>query len=316
MNYMGEQYEAILMDFLSYNSAIAHSKSARKADNKRLELIQTVKNAKQKISAMPAYEGDKSLRDSAVAFLNISYLILTDDYGKIINLEDVAEQSYDAMEAYLLARDMAGKKLDEASDRLNETEKKFAAAHNVNLVDTTSDLEVKAKKAGEVNDYYRVIYLIFFKSYKQEAYLLDAINAKNINAIEQNRNTLLKYSEEGLTKLQTLAPYTNDKSLILSCQQMLQFYQKECKEKIQVYTDYFLKQENFNKIKKAFDAKKEADRKQEVVDQYKQAVKDLNAAATLYNNNNNQVNSSRSTLIDNWNKSVDTFLQKHTPKYK
>src|SRR6478736_4270514 len=97
ITYISEQYRGITEDFWSYTSAVAHGKSARKVENRRSELLKTVKDASKKISTMPAYKGDQSLRDSAVTYLNLTYHILNDDYGKIINLEEVAEQSYDAM---------------------------------------------------------------------------------------------------------------------------------------------------------------------------------------------------------------------------
>jgi hypothetical protein len=44
---------------------------------------------------MPALGGKTEYRDSVVAFLNLNYLVLNGDYDKIVNMEDIAEQSYD-----------------------------------------------------------------------------------------------------------------------------------------------------------------------------------------------------------------------------
>jgi hypothetical protein len=317
MNYMGQQYRKITEDFWSYSSAVAHGKSARKVENRRQSLLQTVKDAQKKIAEMPPYSSDKSLRDSASAFLKISYHVLNDDYGKIINMEEVSEQSYDAMEAYLLAQDLANAKLKEAGDRLNLTEKEFAANHKVNLVDNEKDaLDLKVKEANKVAAYHRIVYLIFFKSYKQELYLMDALNKKNIAGIEQNRNTLLKYTEEGISKLDTMKAYNGDKSLIVACRQVLDFYKKECKEKFDVVTNFLLKEENFQKTKKAFEAKKESERKQDDVDQYNKSIKEFNQGVSEYNGVNNELNQNRKTVLDNYNKTSSTFLDKHTPKYK
>ena len=51
----------ITEDYLSYTSAVAHGKTARKIEKRRLELVNSVKEAKRKIAAMPAFQGDKSL---------------------------------------------------------------------------------------------------------------------------------------------------------------------------------------------------------------------------------------------------------------
>ena len=71
--------------------------------------------AKNNIAKMPDFEGDKSLRDSTVSYLSLCYNVLNEDYSKILDLEEIAEQSFDLMEAYLLAQQKAGEKLDEAS---------------------------------------------------------------------------------------------------------------------------------------------------------------------------------------------------------
>ncbi|MFN3402692.1 MAG: hypothetical protein ACK40G_01275 [Cytophagaceae bacterium] len=316
MTYMSQQHREIMKDYMSYSSAVAHGKSARKVENKRQALLSTCKDAIKKISAMPPYNNDKSLRDSAVSFLKITYHVLNDDYAKIINMEEVAEQSYDAMEAYLLAQDLANDKLEEANKRLEITEKAFAASHNVTLIDGGNDeLAKKVKITSQVNAYHRVVYLIFFKSYKQELYLWDAVSKKNVNAVEQNKNTLLKFAEEGLAKLDTMKGYNNDRSLVNACKQVLEFYKNEV-SKINTVSNYFLKEENFQKIKKSFDSKKESERTQSDVDQFNKAVNEFNTAVNEYNTNNTSLDANRKKVIENWNKSSSGFMDKHVPKYR
>ncbi|MDO1448270.1 hypothetical protein Q0590_18490 [Rhodocytophaga aerolata] len=315
MSYIGDQQREIMKDFMSYTSAVAHGKSARKVESRRQELMKTMTDSRRKIASMAPYEGDKSLRDSTAKFLLTSYHVLNDDYGKIMNLEEVAEQSYDAMEAYLLAQKIAEDKIKEASNSLKTLEKEFAGKHHVNLVETKDELSEKVKIAGKVTAYNNMVYLVFFKSYKQELYLMDAIQKKNINGIEQNKSTLHKYAQEGLAKLDTMAAFNGDRTLLTACRQMLEFYRDEC-GKIAPITEYYLKEENFTKIKKAFEAKREKDRTQADVNQYNQAINELNTSVNSFNTANNQLNKSRSQLIDNWNKVSANFSDKHTPKYK
>jgi hypothetical protein len=279
-------------------------------------MLQTVTDARKKIASLPPYQGDKSLRDSSARFLLSYYHILNDDYGKIVNLEEVAEQSYDAMEAYLLAQELAGAKIEEAGARLEKVEKDFAASHQITLVETSDELSRKSAQATKVNEYHRVAYLIFFKSYKQEMYLLDAIEKKNINAIEQNRNTLQKYAEESITKLAGVPAYDGDKSLVNACRQAQEFFRNECKDKIALLTNYYLKEENFLKIKQAFEAKRENDRTQADIDQYNKAANELNKAANEFNTVSKQLFEGRKQAIDGWNRASQHFLDKHVPKYK
>ncbi len=70
---------------------------------------------------MPSYKGEKAYRDSAVSFMKLYYNVLNEDYSKIINMEDIAEQSYDDMEAYMMAKEMVDKKLEEANEMMKLT---------------------------------------------------------------------------------------------------------------------------------------------------------------------------------------------------
>jgi hypothetical protein len=316
MTYINNQYRQLMEDYMSYTSAVAHGKTARKIENRRKELINSVTEVTKKISAMPPYSGDKSLRDSTVKFLKITHAILNEDYGKIVNMEEVSEQSYDAMEAYYLAQDLAQLKLKNANDDLKLTEKNFVEKNKVNIIESGDELTDKLAVASQVSKYHRVVYLIFFKSYKQELYLMEAIDKKNINSIEQNKNTLMKYSIEGVSKLDTMKAFNGDKSIITACHQMLDFYKGECKDNLAVLSNFIIKEEDFKKIKKAFDSKRESDRTQADVDQFNKAVNDYNKSTNDFNNTNIQLATNRKKLIDNWNKTSQVFLDKHTPKYK
>jgi hypothetical protein len=313
---MGGHHREITKDMMSYTSAVAHGKSARKIENRRKELLQTVTDARRKIGAMPAFKGDKSLRDSTARFLMAYFHILNDDYGKIVNMEEVAEQSYDAMEAYMLAQELANAKIDDAGNRLQAMEKQFAAAHGINLIESSDELSKKSAEASKVNEYHRVVYLIFFKSYKQEMYMLDAVDKKNINAIEQNKNTLEKYAGENIDRLVSLPAYKGDPSLLRACRELQEFYRIECREKMSVLTSFYLKEENFQKIKKAFEAKREKDRTKADVDGYNNALNEVNKAIAEFNKTNKQLFETRKQLIEGWNKASQQFLDKHVPKYK
>lgn len=265
------------------------------------------------ISGMPSYKNDKSYRDSAVSFMKLYFNALNEDYNKIVNMEEIAEQSYDLMEAYLLAKQMVDKKMDEASAALHAVEKKFAAEHNVSLLNSEDEIGAMMKKVGQTVDYYNPIYLTFFKSFKQEAYLVVAIEKKNINGIEQNRNSLLQFSKEGLEKLEKLSPFNGDNSLISNCKRLLEFYVKEATEKIPAISDYLLKQEAFDKMQKEFE-KKSAPTKDEV-NSFNKGVKEVNTAVNAYNANNNYLNQSRHDLINNWNSATGAFFDNHMPTY-
>ncbi|MEO7983162.1 MAG: hypothetical protein ABI688_03665, partial [Bacteroidota bacterium] len=103
----------------------------------------------------------------------------------------------------------------------------IAGKNNINLVEGESALGNKSKIVNEVMDHCNTVYLIFFKSYKQEGYLIEAMGKKNVVSIEQNLNSLQKFTEQGLEKLKDLKGYSNDATLIKAGRDALNFYQSE-----------------------------------------------------------------------------------------
>jgi hypothetical protein len=311
MDHIGKANQVLTEKYLFYLSGMSHGKSARKVEKRRQEVLTAISDTRYDIQGMPAYKGDKTLRDTTVAYLKMLNSVFNEDYGKIVNMEEIAEQSYDAMEAYMLAQQKANEKLNEASARQHKMEKQFAAKYNVNLIDNESATETKMKIATQVMHHYNEVYLIFFKAYKQEAYLMDAVNAKNVNSIEQNMNSLQNFAEQGLEKLKDMKGYNNDPSLIVACRNVLNFYKNEAKQGAGM-TDYFLKVEEFTKMKKQFDTKGSR-RTQQDIDQYNKGVNDMNAAGNTFNALNKDLNKQRSNALDDWNKGVKKYMDDYIP---
>lgn len=312
---IGNEFHQIAQNSMSYTSAASHGKSARKIEKRRAELITSIKAAETKIRKMKAFAGDAALRDSVVAYLVLDRIVMTQDYGKILNMEEIAEQSYDAMEAYLLAKEKAEEKLESAYDRVSDQKKLFANRNNINLVESTSKLGKKLEKSSQVITYYNKIYLLFFKSYKNEAYLMSALDKKDISAMEQTKNTLLASAEQDLEKIGPIPAFNGDNSLKNACQQLLDFYKMEASQKVPEMVNFLLKQENFQKINSAMQAKRPANRTQADVDTYNNAVKEFNAAVDKINVMHNDLNKKRGTLLEQWNNTVENFLDKHVPKH-
>ncbi len=307
--------EDISQRYMSYVSAVSHGKSARKVEKRRVNLLETVQQARNSANILPPFKTDRALKDALSSYLEIMFNILNEDYGKIVNLEDIAEQSYDNMEAYFTAQDLANKKQDIAYKKYEEIYRSFAKNNNINIIDQESELSLKLKQANLVNSYYHKLYLLFFKSYKQDFYLSDAINKNNVSAIEQNKNTLIKYAKETVSQLDTMKAFQDDRTLIMACRDLMQFYEEEG-GKMLIYTDFLLKNENFGKMSKAFNAKSDKQRTQADVDNYNKQVNEINALTNTYNKTNQELNNGRTTYINRWNDSVSRFLDSHVPKYK
>ncbi len=316
LQFIGNQYEEMSKDMMSYASAVAHGKSARKVEKRRVELLQQVKESERNVRRMKPFQKDSRLRDSVAAYFRLCYLVLIEDYGKIVNLEDIAEQSYDAMEAYLLAKETANHKLDEASNRVDTVYRTFASDNQIRLLESRSKLSEMIAKTERVNVYHRTMYLLFFRSYKNEAYFFEAMSRADVSAMEQTSNSLTSNATQDLDKLRSISPFNGDTSLKNICQRLLVFYQKEGNTYFPVFTDFQLKKEGYEKMKKALDAKRPADRNQNEIDAFNKSGRDLNAASQKISSINDECNKNRSILIKSWGELSEDFLSKYTPKYR
>jgi hypothetical protein len=313
LKHINLESDAITKDLWSYVKASAHSGNARKIDRRRTTLIETINNAHKRVAKTPGYKGDYGYRDALSTYLKLNYSILKEDFGKIVDMEAIAEQSYDLMEAYITAKEEANKKLDEAQDALLAQQESFAANHNINLISSTDKKGEKLEKASKAFGYYNKVYLIFFKGYKQEMYLLEALSTNNVSAIEQNKVALLAISEEGLVKLDTFPRFGMDISLKVAAQNYLKFSEYEAKEQLPLLVNFHLTKEKYDKTKAAFDAKRPADRLKSDVDNFNQTVNEYNTAVKDYNTVYNNLAKRRGDLLDKWNKAAQQFFSAHVP---
>ncbi|MDH5379238.1 MAG: hypothetical protein OEW75_00195 [Cyclobacteriaceae bacterium] len=310
---INEQYQDIEKQMWDYTSTMAHSKSAKRVEKKRIDLINEVRKSIISVSNMRGFDNDYSLRDSVVSFLTLEFNVLNNDFSKIVDLEEVAEESYDLMEAFLLAQEKANEKLEIASEIMENQYKAFASKYGVNLVSGQNKISIKLKRSSEVLKYYNQVYLIFFKAFKQELYLMDALKRNDINAIEQNRNALITVSDEGIASLGVLRHFEGDNSINAACNKMLAFYKSEAESKIPILADFLLLAEEYEKMTKKMEAKGRMSPTNEEIKNYNDVLNKYNKGVNRFNETNNALNSKRNSNINLWNNSVGLFMERHIP---
>ncbi|MGZ3921799.1 MAG: LIC11966 family surface protein [Bacteroidia bacterium] len=315
MDKMGKEFNKISEETWDYTRAVAHGKKARQIENQRKQMLEANRSALTRIKNMQPYNGDASYRDSTVRYLEMSYAVLNYDYSKIVDMEEISEQSYDAMEAYMMAQQKANEKLDAAFAVASDAQKSFAKNNNITLLGNESKTEEKLDKAGEVFKFYNKIYLIFFKPYKQELYLIEAQGKGDINAMKQNQEALAKLSKEAKEKLKDIGSYNGNTTLKSGCSDVLDFYVMEAETKVPQLVDFYLKKEKFEKLKIAMD-KKGKNSSNEEINEFNTAVNDYNKSINDYNAVNNDLNKKRSEALETWNNAVSKFLDKNVSKKK
>jgi hypothetical protein len=316
MNALSSAQTEMNKTYMAYISASAHSSRKRKIEKLREKTVESIITCQTSITYLQPYKGDNSLRQSSLNYVQLCYKVFNEDYAHIVNMDDIAERSYDEMQAYLLLQQATNDTLQVAIKRMNTAVKGFAAKYNINLIESKTELGDKMDLTNRLSEYRDKVYLLFYKCNWEDNQLVEAINQKNVTKIEQVRSALGKYAKEGLAVLDTLKAFENDAALADACKQALDFYKTEAETQIPHVTDYFLKEENFNKLKNTLDAKPANQRTQQDVDTYNKGVNDINDAVNVYNQTNNELNAGRAEVTNNWNNIEKGFLDTHTPYYK
>lgn len=314
MEKMSKEFDKISEETWDYTNAVAHGKNIKQIENKRKDMINANRAGLNRIRNMQPFNGDAAYRDSTVRYLELSYAVLNNDYSKIVDMEELAEQSYDAMEAYMTAQEIANDKLEAAFEVASNAQQDFASKNNINLTSNESETNRKLEKASEVFKFYNKVYLAFFKPYKQELYLLDAQSKGDVNAMKQNQESLASLAKEAKEKVKTITPYKNNTTLKASVNNLFDFYVYESGKYSQMI-DFYLKKEKFDKLKTAMD-KKGQSASQSEVKEYNTAINEFNKAGNDYNNINDDLNKKRAMYLEAWNTAVTRYLDRNVSKKK
>lgn len=314
LNYIEKEQGLISKSTWKYTTAVAHSKSARKIDNTRKQLLKSIEAAQKKIALLKdGYKGDVDYRDQVLQYLEICKININEEYSKLIDMQEVAEQSYDAMEAYLLARDMINDKLDAENEKAENAFRAFALKYKITVTEGNSELAQKIKISNEVFDYHTALYLIFFKVNFTDITLSLAIEKKDMSAIQQNANALVQYADEGLAKLKTVKPYKGDSSMINVTKKALEFYKKQAQQYVPKIVDFLMFSDKFENAKKTLEAKSDKDRSKEEIDNFNAMVKQINKEIENYNNLNNSNFQEKGNILNEWNSTGENFISGHVP---
>src|SRR6185369_4461324 len=112
----------------------------------------------------------------------------------------------------------------------------------------------------------------------------------------------------------TIKEFKGDGSLVNNCRKVLMFHKTEAEKYIPGMSDYLLKSDEFEKIKKAYDTKPQSKRTQADVDAYNKAVNEMNDAITKSNKALQSQNSESQKVLDGWNQAVKNFMEHYVPR--
>ncbi|RMA64201.1 hypothetical protein [Ulvibacter antarcticus] len=312
LEFISSEQEVITNNMWTYTKAIAHSKNEKNVDTKLNSLLKSIERAIAKIEKADSYEDDE-YKEQVLKNIRLNENLLKQDYDKIIDMKAVAEQSYDQMEAYLLAREMADEKMAEVQQEYEDHFMAFAKKHNIEILENKSDLSRKMKISGEVFDHYNEVYLIFFKVNINELYLWEAIEKNDVSAIQQNANALEQATQEGKERLKSVTLYKEDNSLVEATMSMFDYFTDETENKIPQIISFLILNDEVTSINESIENTPERKRTKKQIDGYNAKVKEINKAVKNYNKITTEQNKTRNAVIGKINTANEKFLARHIP---
>jgi hypothetical protein len=230
-NYIMKEMTVAVQKNFEYISFNVHSDEFELLETKRREVTEQIIQSKEKIKSMPPLDGDSRLRDEAAEALNEYQRAFELDYREIIGLKKKSKDSFEAMEAYWKAEDKAEEKVNKATTRLRKAQQAYATKNNMKVVDGKGDneLEQKMAKITAVNNYWRDIYLQFFKVSKEYDQLWDLLSKEKAEPLDHQRKQVIKTVDGVLPVLKAKTSYNGDIEFRDQTIDLIEYYQQVAK---------------------------------------------------------------------------------------
>jgi hypothetical protein len=228
----------LLKKNLRYISKAAHSENDRKIESRRLEVVEQNKVAVAKVKRMPAFKGNSELRAKALAAFQTMLDVYAADYKEVNALASTRTESFEAMQRYFDAQEVAEQKLAVVGDSVDAAQKRFAKQFGMNIETSkeTAKLAEYTRQVSAVNHYQHQVFLPYFRVQKASAKLTDALNSQDATAFEAARANLAIEAEKSAAELTTVPAFRgNDVAYRNAARDLANLYVVMCaKEFVQV----------------------------------------------------------------------------------
>ena len=301
-------------EVFQYMRVGAKSKSEKRIEKKRQELISEIKRIKQVMAGFTDYQDDSSLIDMANEFLTIYSSVIAEDFENLVDMEAIKDQSYDDLEAYMMADKAANEKLEDASSKLTDATQMFAEAHDITLNMEQSSIGKKVEAAGEVIEYGNSLNLILARLNFEEGYVIEAMNRNDINGMQQHMNSMKSFVEEESAKLNEIGGFKGDTKLKYAAKKLVDFYDQQVNKELPKAVSFFLLSDEFQLKTEKIESVKPKKRTNEMINEYNDLVNAYNKQLNVFNNINEKSNKNRDEYWNKWKDAREKFMSKHIPR--
>jgi hypothetical protein len=281
-DYLNNQHNQLVAKNLEYVQYSVHSDDVQEVEAKRIEVIQQLGKAILKVGTLPDYEKDDVMKDELLVVLKQYLESFEIEFTEINMLKARSSDSYEAMQEYFEAQDAAEKKLGQAADQYQKSQRVFAAKNNIRLLPAEENSEID--QINKVNAYYRVVFAKHFRVSKINAAFTDAMNQKDFESMEKSRQKLLNACQEELKKLKLFPDFKGNTAFRDTGIEMIKFYKNLAEDRYITMIRIFKKEE----------------KSQEDIDTYNEVI--------------NTINTKVSELTNQFNNALNNLLRSNVPK--
>jgi hypothetical protein len=199
---VGEQ-RLLLKKNLRYISKSAHSDNEKKIEARRLEVVKQNEVSLAKLAKLKAFEGDLDFKDKATEALYQQLKVYSEDYKMVDFLAATRTRSYENMEQYFRAMEVAEAKLQAVGDSVDVAQKRFAQRHKLTITrdPETEQLDKYIEAVSAVNAYQHKVYLAQFRVEKANGKVGDAMAAQDVAAFADARKQLAEETKAAAAEL-------------------------------------------------------------------------------------------------------------------
>ncbi len=314
LDYINQHFYDINKAMWKYLKVSAHSSSQRRQLAKKQDFVKTIEKTRREIAQMPPFEGDASLRDSIVAYLDFAKAFVNGDLTRLEELQAVSTKSYEAMVRYLQKEAEVNRKYEQRFKAVDKLLDDFARSHNINLVQATDKLSQKIDKANKAYEYNNKLFLIYFKPYMTATYLYKAIGEDDPEKISAFADSLLRDVARGKTLLAATPDFEGDDQLKYATGRALSAFKSIVLDYLpQIYEFYDLKKQ-ISQLDSVLHSKTQDQWTQEEVDRYNSLVEQYNKKVQEVNPVIEQIRQIINNTSSEFAQAQQQFLDYHVPR--
>ena len=193
------------LEFLQYS---VHSNNPQEVAEKRLALIAQLVASVDQLENIEDFPNDAGMRSEMLGVLKTYLDVFRVDFEHVEKLLVASQNSYEAMENYMEAREQAEARLADANDRFHAAAEDFATANRIRLIKGEENSEIA--QLNELSQYRDQIFLAVFRIKKRNDEFRQAMDREDLRSMRSYREQLLAEAGMEIEDLRELGDFNGD----------------------------------------------------------------------------------------------------------